>query len=289
MFLLGALALATAAVKMKVHELDPALMNTGVARHKRFMVVMHQNDATIAAFQPWLFALANNVPGVPIGRLDVSTYPGVGQAFQVNGTGPAIKLFQRQNKKGKRLIDYTGPLEFDPLLDWLEAVGADREHELSAWAVEPPEPPQPSGGEGSKSGSGGGRKNMMGALPESVRQMAETMVRETRLQRLLKEQGGGRLEQYDQMVHAQYQKLVQDEGTDMNDKWSVQEANRRARDLVRDEVLKEAPQFIKEEVLSDVNMGDMAQNAKGDGHVGAIDGGGGGSAKKQSKGAKDEL
>ena len=51
---------------------------------------------------------------------------------------------------------------------------------------------------------------------------------------------------------------MKEEGTDLSDKFGVQEANRRARDQVREEILESAPEHIREEVESDVSMGDLA-------------------------------
>ena len=84
------------------------------------------------------------------------------------------------------------------------------------------------------------------------------MVRETRLQKLLKERGGGRYEQYTEMVAQRYNSIIAAEHTDTDDKFEVQEANRRARDQVREELLAEAPDYIKAEIEGEINMGDSA-------------------------------
>ena len=100
----------------------------------------------------------------------------------------------------------------------------------------------------------------MGQLPESVRLMAQTMVRETRLQRILKQHGGGRAEHYDAMVATKYRELIEEEKTDLGDKFAVQEVNRRARDAVRTELMVDAPLHIREEVEADVSLGDAANS-----------------------------
>merc|ERR1719484_460607 len=76
-------------------------------------------------------------------------------------------------------------------------------------------------------------------LPESVRAMARTMVRETRLQRILKQHGGDKAAQYDGMVAAKYREIIEREGTSLDDKFAVQEVNRRARDEVREYLMAE--------------------------------------------------
>ena len=95
-------------------------------------------------------------------------------------------------------------------------------------------------------------------MPESVRRMAETMVREKRLQRLLAARGAEASEAYSRRVTARYEELAAAAGVDPQrtaDQFSVQELNRRARDLVRDEVLAEAPDEVRREVLAEVNVG----------------------------------
>ena len=88
-----------------------------------------------------------------------------------------------------------------------------------------------------------------------------TMVRESRLQRILTKQGGGRVEMYDSMVAQRYMKLMKEESLDLSDKFGVQEVNRRARNEVREELLATAPEHIREEVEAEVSMGDMAAQA----------------------------
>ena len=112
--------------------------------------------------------------------------------------------------------------------------------------------------------------------------MAETMVRETRLQRILTERGGGRAEHYNRLVQERFAKIVGDEETDMEDKFAVQEANRRARNEVQEELLKDAPANIRAEVRAAVNLGDM-----GKGNT-ASSGGWTGTLNKESA-KKDEL
>ena len=70
-------------------------------------------------------------------------------------------------------------------------------------------------------------------LPPSVRAMAETMVREQRLQRILRDRGGGFAEKYEQLVSERYAAIMSEERLNADDKFVVQEANRRARDAVQ--------------------------------------------------------
>lgn len=274
--------------RARVRKLDPEALQYAVTKHRRFVVLMHEGaDAATRAFQPWLFAIANMMPHVPIGTIDLSHERGsaVAQAFEVDSSKgtPTIKLFVRDNPKGKRIIDYRGPLEFDALMGWMKAAVNEEEHEHSTYGVEP----EGSDANDRSPSPGGGQASPMNRLPESVRAMAKTMVRETRLQRILKQHGGGRVEQYDAMVAAKYRELVADEKTDMGDKFAVQEANRRARDFVREKLMADAPLHIKEEVEAEVNLGDAANN------VGSSSSSGGGAAhgKKTAKktGPKQEL
>lgn len=251
--LLAAACCAPHAHGADVLQLAPNTLAPTVSRHKRMVVIMHDGaSAALFKFQPWLFALTTLLPRLPIGRIDVSGEgQGVRAAFKVSGT-PAIKMFLRDNPSGKRIVDYQGPLEFDALLSWCRAVVADKDHEHSAAAYEPPEHTQTP----SKKPT-----NKLQQLPPSVRAMAETMVREQRLQRILREQGGGMAEKYEELIAARYQQLITSEGTDTNDKFATQEVNRRARDLAREELLQSAPADIREEVEEEVHLGDAASVA----------------------------
>ena len=236
-------------------QLDRTTLAPTVSRHKRMVIIMHDGASpALFKFQPWLFALTTLLPRLPIGKMDVSGEgKGVGAAFKVSGS-PAIKMFLRDNPSGKRIVDYSGPLEFDALLSWCRAAAADKDHEHSAPGFEPPEHAKAQ----SKKGT-----NKLQQLPPSVRAMAETMVREQRLQRILRERGGGMGDKYEDLVSARYQQIVADEGTDTNDKFASQEANRRARDLVRAELLQSAPADVREEVEEDVHLGDAASVVRG--------------------------
>ena len=250
-------------LRARVRTMDAEMLQMAVGRHRRFIVWMHDGaDAATKAFQPWLYAIANLVPHLPFGTIDLSQGRGaeVAEAFKVQSRLPQIKLFVRDNPKGKRILDYTGPLEFDELFSWLQTVLNGQDHELSAYGVEPeggPEPVTPADG---GRNPGGARGGAMGQLPESVRLMAQTMVRETRLQRILKQHGGGRAEHYDAMVATKYRELIEEEKTDLGDKFAVQEVNRRARDAVRTELMVDAPLHIREEVEADVSLGDAANS-----------------------------
>lgn len=279
--------------RARVRQLDANSLQHSVAKHRRFVVLMHSGaDAALRAFQPWLYAIANLVPHIPVGTLDLAEDNGaeVADAFEVSDGAPVVKMFMRDNPKGKRIVDYRGPLEFDALLGWVRAAINGEEHELSAFGVEPEtgdelQPSSPAGGPG---GGGGGP---MSRLPESVQAMARTMVRETRLQRILKQHGGGRVEQYDAMVAEKYRELVESEGTDLSDKFAVQEANRKARDEVRELLMAEAPAHVREEVEAEVNLGDAANNmgSPHGGGGGRPGGAAGGKKKKASKKPKAEL
>lgn len=282
--------------RARVRKLTPDSLQHAVVKHRRCVVLMYGSGeaARVArGFQPWLYAIANMIPHVPVGTIDVSDdgASDVAEAFKVDADAmPQVKLLVRDNPKGKRVIDYRGPLNFESLLNWAHAAINLEEHELSAYGSEPENAQHALMGDDAKSGSNGGggagRAGILGAmgkLPESVRAMAQTMVRETRLQRILKQQGGGRVEQYDAMVGERYRALIEEEQTDLGDKYQVQEANRRARDAVREELMKDAPLHIKEEIEADVSLGDAANQMSGGGIGGGAGGGGGGNGKKAKK------
>ena len=244
-----------AATEMQVHDVPPQTLQAFVTRRRRALVLMYEKScAATHDFQPWFFALAQMFPSIGVGQLDLTEDGGeaVKSVFNVTKL-PQIKVFARDNPKGQRVINYEGDLEFDALYNWTEAVQSGQDHELSSFGPEPPESPTAA-----SSSNGGTTGNAFANLPPEVRKMATTMVRESRLQKLLKQQGGGRLERYDRMVSQRYRQIMTEAGTDLSDKFGVQEANRRARDQVREEILESAPEHIREEVESDVSMGDLA-------------------------------
>jgi len=242
-----------------------------------------------AKFRPWLYAMSQLMPRLAFGRIDVSGPGGpVAATFKVlpHSGSPAIKMFQRDNPEGKRIIDYRGPLEFDAMADWCRAVVAGREHSHSQEGYEPPE--HAAAAAASKEASKKG--NALDKLPDSVRAMAETMVREQRLQRVLKQRGGGMAEKYENLVSERYQQIVSEEGTNVDEKFASQEANRRARDEVRNQLLSTAPADVREEIEREVHLG------KQDAQAASSQGGGEPKPKKKKhkqqkkKGAsKEEL
>ena len=254
-----------------VLELTHDTMLGALNRHRRIVVLMYRGKKCKASrlFQPWLFALAHRLPGVQFARVDATEGEGsIADAFGVTSS-PTIKAFQRTKPKGERVTDYTGPVDFDSLLEWGEAIADDKVHRYSAVGIEPGG--GGGGGDGDSDGDGSrdaGDGTAAGdppptaarakGMPESVRRMAETMVREKRLQRLLAARGAEASEAYSRRVTARYEELAAAAGVDPQrtaDQFSVQELNRRARDLVRDEVLAEAPDEVRREVLAEVNVG----------------------------------
>ena len=211
--------LACGALGADVVEMSPATMSKAVSRHKRMVVFMYDGACPATSrFQPWLFALSQLMPRLAFGRIDVSgTGRPVGATFKVSGS-PAIKMFLRDSPAGERIIDYQGPLDFDALSDWCRAVVAGKEHAHSQLGFEPPE--HAAAAAASKEASK--KSNELNALPESVRAMAETMVREQRLQRVLKQRGGGMAEKYEEMVTARYQQLMKDGGVDEGNQFGTQ-------------------------------------------------------------------
>ena len=267
-----------------VRDLDASTLSGVVGRQKKYVVLMYDGACEqTKLFQPWYFALANQLPHLPMAQIDVAQNGrSVADAFQAfaNGTAsPVIKLLVRDNPVDQRVVNYGGMLEYDALLGWMRAMvkantsAAYLEHPQSSFGVEPPETAQSREARAREQAGGG---SMMDKLPPSVRRMAETMVREQRMQKILKEMGGGREEQYGNMVSERFKQFVAEEGTDMEDKFSVQEVNRRARDQVREELLENAPEHVRAEIDAEVSLGDMAGSS----------GGGGGSAGSQSKKAK---
>ena len=133
-----------------VLELTHDTMLGALNRHRRIVVLMYRGKKCKASrlFQPWLFALAHRLPGVQFARVDATEGEGsIADAFGVTSS-PTIKAFQRTKPKGERVTDYTGPVDFDSLLEWGEAIADDKVHRYSAVGIEP-------GGGGGGDGGGG--------------------------------------------------------------------------------------------------------------------------------------
>ncbi|KAL1528502.1 hypothetical protein AB1Y20_009845 [Prymnesium parvum] len=245
-----ALAALSGVMGVDVIELSPSTLSRTVSRHKRMVVLLYSSPCLASSqFEPWLYAISQLMPRLAFGRIDVSGPAApVAATFNVSSL-PAIKVFLRDNPVGERIIDYEGPLEFDRLVDWCRAIVHGIPHADSRVAFEPQEHMPQSASKGSTS------SNELNDLPASVRLMAETMVREQRLQRVLKQRGGGMIDRYESLVASRYQKIVEDEAIDVNDKFASQEGNRRARDQVRDEILATAPADVREEIERDVHLG----------------------------------
>ena len=122
-----------------VLELTHDTMLGALNRHRRIVVLMYRGKKCKASrlFQPWLFALAHRLPGVQFARVDATEGEGsIADAFGVTSS-PTIKAFQRTKPKGERVTDYTGPVDFDSLLEWGEAIADDKVHRYSAVGIEP--------------------------------------------------------------------------------------------------------------------------------------------------------
>ncbi len=242
-----------------VIELDGPRLQQMAGRHKRMVVWMHEPGCAVTkAWQPWLFALSNVLPRLALGKVDVTPFNRtVANAFGLApGIGPALKALIRDNEKGERVVDYTGPLDFDSVLSWSQSILGGEDHEHSRFGVEPPEGPTPK-----KAKKAGG--DPMSNLPKNVREMAETMVRESRLQKVLRDHGGGILEQYEGAVADTFNRLKQRDDFDADNKQMVQELNRAAREMVRNDLLASAPLDVREEIEAEVSLGDMpADSAK---------------------------
>jgi len=251
----GALLLLAACASVgavDVMTLEKDTLASKASFSKRTVVLMHDKDCPITKkFQPWFFAAANVLSRVPFGVMDMSgPAEPVAKAFGFAG-GPVIKMFLRDNPDGKRIVDYVGPLELKALLAWCRALVGGEEHEHSRAAIEPP---GMAGARKPDARSSGGKNSR---LPPSVRAMAETMVREQRLQRVLQARGQRYVDEYEALVMARYKELIAElDGKTGDSTFGSQEANRVARDHVREMLLKNAPIDVREEIEADVNLGD---------------------------------
>ena len=88
----------------------------------------------------------------------------IADAFGVTSS-PTIKAFQRTKPKGERVTDYTGPVDFDSLLEWGEAIADDKAHRYSAVGIEPGS----SGGGDDGGGGGGGGGGGDGTATRAIR------------------------------------------------------------------------------------------------------------------------
>ena len=231
------------------------------------IVLMHQSKCEATkSFQPWLHAVANLVPGIQIGQIDIGAARSIATVFKGNDPA-AIKPSSRQPKgqadrglqRAARIRCAAGLVQGSRrAVASLSAYGAEREPSASA-----------AGGKASgmsrllevRHGGDDGSGDATAAHPDGARRWPR----------------GHYI-----LVQERFAKIVGDEETDMEDKFAVQEANRRARNEVQEELLKDAPANIRAEVRAAVNLGDM-----GKGNT-ASSGGWTGTLNKESA-KKDEL
>lgn len=240
-----------------VHDHDFASLQDAVGRQPRIMLVLHDGECQPThELTPWLYAMSERLPDLHMARVDLSNTtgsPSVAQLLNVDVErgSPQVKALVREAPPGSRVVDYVGPLSFNPLLKWATAVlhGTDNEHATPGY-----EPPVDEG-KIARERERREKANRMSTLPKGVRQMAETMIKETRLKQVLDR--AGKLDDYEADVAVAFKKLVAENSIEAGaDSFKTQEANRIARDIVRERLLKTAPEYIRERVNADVNLGD---------------------------------
>lgn len=243
--------------QVAVLDVDGAGLQRTVGRSKRTVALLYDGAACLAThhFQPWLFAIAQRLPGLTFVRVDISNTtgsPGIAHSFRVDAEKPSprIKAFMRDAETGGRVIDFTGALEFDPLLSWGTAMRDSLPHELSAPGYEPPIDEDSRQREIEERR----KKNAMSNLPDNVRNMADTMVKEGRLKRALEEIG--MYEAYESEVSKVFKAILSENKlSEGSEAFKTQEANRLARNLVREKILKNAPAHIKDMIDQEVTLG----------------------------------
>eukprot|EP00967_Tisochrysis_lutea_P017374 scaffold19689_cov31-Tisochrysis_lutea.AAC.8 len=259
--LLGLALLARAtSQQVSVLEVDAAGLQHVVSRTKRVVVFMYDGEECERAhlFQPWLHAIAQRLPSLTFARVDISNStgtPAIAEYFGVElGSGsPKVKAMIRDADPGKRVINYLGPIEFEPFLEWSAAVLDDLPSSMSEPGYEPPVDEERRSREEEKRRA----RNAMNNLPSGVKEMAETMVKESRLKRVLEEMG--KIDEYEAQVSHAFKSIVKENNINTEkDTYATQEANRLARNLVRERLLNYAPPHIREHVDAEVTLGDGA-------------------------------
>lgn len=253
-----ALVLPVSCEQVSVLEVDAAGLQHVVSRTKRVVVFMYDGAAceTSHLFQPWLHAIAQRLPSLTFARVDMSNStgtPAIAEYFGVaaGSKSPQVKAMMRDNEPGQRVLNYLGPIEFEPFLAWSTAVLDGLPHDFSELGYEPPVDEERWSQEEEKRRA----KNAMNNLPDAVREMAETMVKEGRLKRVLEELG--KVDEYEAQVSETFKAIVKENNIDTkSDTYATQEANRLARNLVRKKLLNYAPPHVREIVDADVTLGD---------------------------------
>lgn len=253
-----ALVLPVSCQQVSVLEVDAAGLQHVVSRTKRVVVFMYDGEActTSHLFQPWLHAIAQRLPSLTFARVDMSNSTGTPEIAEYFGVAagsksPQVKAMMRENEPGQRVINYLGPIEFEPFLAWSTAVLDGIPHDFSELGYEPSVDEERRSQEEEKRRA----KNAMNSLPDAVREMAETMVKEGRLKRVLEEMG--KVDDYEAQVSETFKGIVRENNIDTKaDSYATQEANRLARNLVRKKLLNYAPPHVREIVDADVTLGD---------------------------------
>ena len=81
--------------RITVIDMDMEHMRETINRFESMVVLMHDGSEEIEAFQPWLYAIAQAVPKIRIGRINLKgTGATITHTFKIRSV-PAIKIFNR--------------------------------------------------------------------------------------------------------------------------------------------------------------------------------------------------
>jgi hypothetical protein len=117
---IGVLAQAVAALALR--ELDASTMRELVMREERVVLLMHEPGCPRAEeFAPTLDEVAEAVPGLGYGRVDVSQ-PGFDKWRLGGSQSLRLRAFFRNAPPQYRVLEYVGPPTRELVEDWCRAV-----------------------------------------------------------------------------------------------------------------------------------------------------------------------
>jgi hypothetical protein len=114
--------------------LDLASMRTLIMSSDKVVILMHAGPCQRAdEFAPRLAEIADRVPSMAYGRIDVNAEPkmAVPSSGGVLEGAPALKAFFRNAPPGKRVLEYSGPPTSEAVLEWVSAIDKwDGSHQI---------------------------------------------------------------------------------------------------------------------------------------------------------------
>lgn len=128
----------------EVTELDIVSMQNMLVRNDKAILLLYATPSPRAdEFVPTLQEIAQRIPGLPFGKIDVKSDQKIVVSFAagIEPSAPALRAFFKNAPPGKRVLEYRGPPTLESVLAWAQAVADwDGSDKLApGWEVDVPE------------------------------------------------------------------------------------------------------------------------------------------------------